>query len=414
MACLLWEDSFYESGEEIGKRISDLVRQCNQNEIAALAIQCREEMKLRHVPLLLVREMARVGGMPAKGVSQSLVRDTLARIIQRPDELTEFLAIYWKEKKQPLSGQVKKGLALAFQKFNEYSLAKYNRDNAIKLRDVLFLCHAKPKDEEQEALWKRLVEGTLATPDTWEVELSAGKDKKATWERLMSEKKLGGLALLRNLRNMQEVNVSNNLITESLAEMKTDRILPYRFIAAARFAPSMEPQLERAMFRSIEQVEKLKGRSIILIDVSGSMDTQMSAKSDLTRIDAACGLGILAREICEQCHVMTFSEKLVECPPRRGFALRDAIKNSQPHSGTKLGEALIVINAAWERGQWDRIIVITDEQSESSVPAPKGKGYMINVAAYKNGVGYGQWTKITGWSESIIRYIQEVENAKAS
>jgi hypothetical protein len=87
-------------------------------------------------------------------------------------------------------------------KFDEYSLAKYNRDNAVKLRDVLFLCHAKPKDKEQEALWKKLVEGTLETPDTWEVALSGGNEKKETWERLMQEKKLGGLAFIRNLRNM--------------------------------------------------------------------------------------------------------------------------------------------------------------------------------------------------------------------
>src|ERR1051325_7540236 len=119
-------------------------------------------MKLRHVPLLLVRVMAR------HKTHRHLVGDTLARVIQRADELSEFVAIYWKDGRVPLSGQVKKGLAAAFPKFDEYALAKYNRPGPIKLRDVLFLAHAKPRDAAQAEAWKRLVEGQLTTPDTWE------------------------------------------------------------------------------------------------------------------------------------------------------------------------------------------------------------------------------------------------------
>jgi 60 kDa SS-A/Ro ribonucleoprotein len=87
-------------------------------------------------------------------------------VIQRADELGEFVALYWKEKKQPLSAVFKRGLAGAFTKFDAYQLAKYDRESVVKLRDVLFLCHAKAKDEAQAALWKKLVENTLESPDT--------------------------------------------------------------------------------------------------------------------------------------------------------------------------------------------------------------------------------------------------------
>jgi 60 kDa SS-A/Ro ribonucleoprotein len=70
----------------------------------------------------------------------------------------------------------------------------------VKLRPVLFLFHAKPKDAEQAAVWKKLVENTLEPHDTWEVALSAGKDKRENFERLLREGKLGGPAVLRNLR----------------------------------------------------------------------------------------------------------------------------------------------------------------------------------------------------------------------
>lgn len=403
MANMLWESEFYEDGQSIAARIIETIKQVEPEKVAAIAVEAREKMKLRHVPLLIVREMARLK------THRSLVGATLARVIQRPDEITEFLAIYWKEKRQPLSAQVKIGLAAAFKKFDAYSLAKYNQDGAIKLRDALFLCHAKPKDAEQDALWKQLIAGTLPVPDTWEVALSGAApeaDKKALWLRLLSEAKLGALALLRNLRNMQQAGVPDSAINQALLAMKTERVLPFRFIAAARFAPQMEPELELAMFRCIEGKQKFYGHTALLVDVSGSMDQPISGKSDLRRVDAACGLAMLLREVCESVDVLTFSSSLVRVPPRRGFALRDAILNSQPHSSTDLGGAVRGIMAQVKS---DRLIVISDEQAESAVPDPDRKAAMLNVASAKNGVGYGPWLHINGWSEAVIDYMMQLE-----
>ena len=296
----------------------------------------------------------------------ALVADTIERIVQRPDELTELLAIYWADvlgpeqqrKRRPLAAQIKKGLARALTKFDAYQLAKYDRDGAVRIRDVLFLTHAKPKDAEQEKVWKQLVEGDLPAPDTWEVALSGGADKGEAFERLIAEKKLGGLALLRNLRLMQSAGVAREKIAGAIEAMRVDRILPYRFIAAARHAPDLEPELEQAMLKSIEGLERLKGRTRLLIDVSGSMDMPLSKQSDMTRLEAACGLAILAREMCETIEIFTFSNAVKKVPARRGFALRDAIVASQPHGGTFLGKAVAEVDKKGER-----LIVFTDEQS---------------------------------------------------
>lgn len=404
-ACMLWEDGFYESGASVADRIKTLVPKCRPEFVAACAFEARTKMKLRHAPLLLVREMAR------HPQHRLLVAKLLADVIQRADELTEFLSIYWLDgKDQPLSKQVKTGLASAFGKFNEYELAKYNRDGAVKLRDVLFLCHAKPKDEEQASLWKRLVDGKLETPDTWEVQLSGGADKRETFERMMAEGKLGALAYLRNLRNMKESGVSRELVDFYANKVDIARVLPFRFIAAARAVPEWEDMIEPMMLRACEGREKLSGKTVVLLDVSGSMDAPISAKSDLHRIDAACGVAILLRELCAEVEVITFSSNVVQVAPRRGFALRDAILNSQPHASTYLGKAVECINA---RGCYDRMIVLTDEQSADRVPAPEGKGYVINVASNKNGIGYGQWNHIDGWSEAVIDYVQEYEKETA-
>ena len=400
LACLLWENQFYEDGVEIAGRIAELIPKVAAEKVAALAVEAREQMKLRHAPLLLVREMAR------HKTHRASVSETLARVIQRADELAEFVAIYWKDGRVPLSGQVKKGLAAAFPKFDEYQLAKYDRGGPIKLRDVLFLCHAKPRDEAQAEVWKKLASATLTKPDTWEVALSSGADKREAWQHLLREQKLGALALLRNLRNMREAGVDESLILSAVGTMSTARVLPFRLLAAARYAPQWEEALEQAMLKSVAASEKLGGKTIVLVDVSGSMIAPLSRRSEMQRTDAAYGLVVLLREIGEKIAVFSFSDNLVEVPARRGFALRDAIDASQRHNGTHLGKAIEELN---REEKYDRLIVITDEQAHDWVPGPEGKGYVINVASYKNGVGYGKWTHIDGWSESVIDYVRALE-----
>lgn len=420
MSCLLWEDSFYENGESIANRIASLVPKVDVEKVSAMAVDSRERMKLRHAPLLVVREMARHAS------HRGLVAKTLSSVIQRADELSEFLAIYWKDGRCKVSAQVKKGLALAFQKFNSYQLAKYNRDGSVKLRDALFICHAKPKDAEQAGVWKQLADGTLPVPDTWEVSLSAGKNKKETWERLLSEKKLGGLALLRNLRNMEESGVPHATVRYALANMNTDRILPFRFLSASVHAPKMERDLEAAMFRSVSQEKKLPGKTVVIVDVSGSMyHYTISAKSTINRAKAACSLAAIAREVCEEPVIFAtggndrlFKHATQEVPARRGIALVDAIYGLC----SPLGGGGIFLNQVCEfvrekEKDADRTIVITDEQDCSSGSAdapdkavPLGLGYMLNVNTCKNGIGYKpHWTHIDGWSESVLDYIIESE-----
>lgn len=154
----------------------------------------------------------------------------------------------------------------------------------------------------------------------------------------------------------------------------------------------------------------------LVVDASGSMEGRLAVKSETTRIDAAAGLAILLREKAEEFSIATFSDACVELPARRGFALRDAIANSQPHSGTYLKRALTELCGKREWRELDRIIVITDEQSHDRIlPAWTKRAYVVNVAPYKHGVSYGHgWTHIDGWSERIVEYIAASEAEAAA
>src|SRR5260370_67278 len=262
LACLLWESQFYEDGVEIAGRIAELVPKVAAEKVAALAIEAREQMKLRH---------------------------------------------------------------------------------------ALFLCHAKPRDAAQAGVWKKLIWGRLNAPDTWEVALSAGSDKREAWERLLREQKLGALALLRNLRNMHEAGVDESLVLSALGSMSTARVLPFRFLGAARHAPQWEEALEQAMLKCVAGSEKLPvpglpGKTIVLVDVSGSMTAPLSRRSEMQRTDAAYGLAVLLREIGEKVAGYSFSDGLAEVPARRGFALRDPIDASHSHTPTSLRKPVDVLS----------------------------------------------------------------------
>jgi len=414
---LLWEDMAYSTGKAAVAQIQSLVEQIQPETVAQLAIEARMEQKLRHVPLLLARELAR------QPVSRGLVGLLLPKIIQRPDELTEFLALYWQDGRCPIAKQVKVGLAKAFQRFDAYQLAKWNRKDTIKLRDVLFMVHAKPANDEQAGLWKQLASNTLPTPDTWEVALSVGKDKKATFERLIQERKLGALAFLRNLRNMIEAGVNDEVILQGFKTINPQWILPVNGLAAAQHAPRFTAEIEELLIRGLTDIPKLPGKTILVVDVSGSMDKKISGKSQFTRLHVAGALAFLARELCERAVIYatagcdrTRVHRTAPLPNLRGFGLSKAVLTAR----TQLGGGGIFTRQCLEfikerEGSADRIIVFSDSQDcdrVKTVPKPFGKtNYLIDVSAEQRGVNYeGVWTaEISGWSEKVLNFIAAVE-----
>jgi hypothetical protein len=268
----------------------------------------------------------------------------------------------------------------------------------------MFLTHPKPRDEAEKALFARIANKQLATPDTWEVEISANGNNRASWERLLSERKLGALALIRNLRNMEAVGVSRDLIEEAMEACDASKVFPFRYVAAYRASPEHMNMLNKMLLRAVNNLPKLKGSTAVLVDVSGSMfGPKVSAKSDMSRADAAAALAACYPGNCD---VFSFSNSLVKVQTFGGLPAIDEILRSQHHSGTYLGQALQALPK-----QYDRVIVITDEQSHDRVVKPAGckSMYVINVAAYQPTITYGDIVSITGFSENVFRFITEHE-----
>lgn len=422
MSCLLWESEYYESGKTIANRITELSDLVDPQSLSEIIIEARTVHGIRHAPLLMLLSLIK------RGVPQ--VAPTIAATMKRADDMTELVSLYMLANPgKDLSKQMKRGLAKAFTQFNEYQLAKYDRDGKILLRDVLRLVHPKPLDEAMSALFDRVNNRTMAIPDTWETALSRGDDKKETFTRLLlatledGPEGMGYMGVLRNLRNMVQAGVDIGLISAVLRARKGARwVFPFRYTAAARAVPQLEPVIDLALLDAVSEMPVLKGRTAILVDVSHSMNKPLSSKSDLTRMDAAATLASVFNG--EFLRVFSFSNHVTEVPPRRGMAGVDAVKRSQPHQNTALFDAVHWINT--QIGGYDRLIIITDEQVINSYsrdlsgtrrtmpdPLQGSKGYVINVASAKNGVGYGAWTHIDGFSEAVIKYIQAIETVDA-
>jgi hypothetical protein len=422
MACLLWEDIAYASGNQVAKDIAELIPQVDPQTVANMAIECRFEQKLRHVPLYIVREMCRHDS------HRHLVADTLAKVVHRADELSEFLSIYWKDGRQPVAASAKRGLARAFTKFDEYQLAKWDRAHTVRLRDVLFLTHPKAKDQEQQEMWNRLVEDKLKTPDTWEVGLSASKDekdKKQVWLDLIEKGKLGAFALLKNLRNMQSVGVPRDKIAQAIETARPSMLLPLDFLKAAKHAPDFQNSLEKLMFSCAAQFPKLPGWTVFVVDVSGSMGSKVSAKSDFARYDVGAAMAMLAVEMCENAIVYatagcdsTCRHSTKRIGAGRGFALsRDILQSPREIGGGGIftRQCLEYIRSQ-EKEDPDRIIIFSDSQdcdrTNRALPKPFGRhNYIIDVSSHQHGVNYdGVWTaEIQGWSEHFLKYIAALE-----
>ena len=424
LASLLTEDS-----SDMQKQIADLVPRVSPTAVMNLAITARRDYALRKVPLFLAREMSRYEK------HRPYVADTLAQVIERADEMGTFLSMYWAGKnvgegREPCARQVKIGLGRAFGKFNAFALARYDRDSAdFSMQDIIRIAHPRPESPEQEILFRQIAKGEDLPPvKDWEHELSQSKDKKASWISLLENKQLGGLALLKNLRNMLQAAVPQSLIVSTVAQHPFKYVLPFRFISALReivlanvqVSPELRSALEQAMFRGLADFPRLDGDTVFLVDVSGSMSHPLGMTfsdkrgrvhtSSMTRSDGAASLTMMLNEICDAPHIFKFHTRITPIEGSRGFALGSQVHYERQN--TRLGDCLkqaqheMLVKGITPK----RLIVLTDEESQD----PVGDGfaqynYMINVKSASYSIAYKSWVHMTGFSEHIVKLLVEHE-----
>ena len=459
------QDQYYEKSTEKLERLRTLIAKNDPGFVARLAVYTREKMYLRSVPVVLAVELAKVH----KG--DDLVGKLTGRVIQRADEISELLAYYAvaNERKETkklnhLSKQLQKGLAVAFNKFDEYQFAKYNRKTAITLKDALFIVHPKAKDDTQQALFDKIVEDSLDTPYTWETALSAAGQAKYdseyakkeafrwVWTELIESGKLGYMAALRNLRNMLDYNVDTKYlmkIFDMLADKKAvmnAKQLPFRYLSAYREIKDIQHgsiiELKRALEKALQtSVEHLKGfdentKVVIACDVSGSMQKPISAKSKVLLYDIGLLLAMLLQHKCKNVITGMFGDtwKTVSMSADNILGNVDEFYRREGEVGYATNGHLVLEDLINRKYVADKIMMFTDGQmwnmptgyagntgaantiaakwTKYKQIAPNAKLYLFDLAGYNTvplDVRQNDVFLIAGWSDKIFGVLDAIE-----
>ena len=368
------DDTFYRSGDATAARVKELIAATDDKAfVARAAIYARTKAGMRSVSHLVTAELAR----SVKGATWT--KEFYKLVVHRPDDVLEILACYLATYERPIPNALKKGLGAALARFDEYQLAKYRRDAAeVNLVDAVNLLHP-PHSEPL----RKLIRGELAPAETWETKLTqagsrgetgvdVAKLKGVAWDELIGSRKLGYFALLRNLRNILEqaprcvdaalaMLVDERLISKSL-------VLPFRYLTALEAvqasnlprAGEVLAALSDAADKSLANVPRFDGRTLIALDCSGSM---MGRPLQIGSLFAA----VLAKANAKA-DIMLFSDeaKFITVNLRDStLTLAREIASSAAPAGTNF-------HAIFQRAKaaYDRIVILSDMQGWIGHHAP--------------------------------------------
>ena len=465
VTCFFGEPKFYEKADDsykILKEITERVAKEDPDFVLRLSIATRKLFNLRSVSMYLLCAVANVHP------SHPLTYRAVAKVISRVDELTEIIAmnnaLYPRKKRRgklSLPQSIKKGVALAFNKFNEYQFAKYNRQTAIKLKDALILTHPKPKDEGKAKLFKGILEDTLKVPDTWEVVTSTKGSTTETWTEILP--KMPIMAFVRNLRNLLQKDVD---ITDKIAKLKNpeiimkSRMLPFRFyqawielnkLGSHKHKKKATDFLEYCVTQSVVNLPKWEGKTLVLVDLSGSMRQPVSQRSEFMCNGISSLFGALIHEMLgdKQAVIVPFASDFKALNlDRVPSVLKKAneIEKCGIYGGTYAHKPINHMTGL--NYEFDRIVVLSDQEVWSmgghrnsntntgrygsyyrgtdtefvramtnyrKVINPDVKLYMFDLAGYGHMVmpEDDRTILIGGWSDKIFSFIRHVELKEA-
>ena len=456
-------DKFYESKDDRMNRIADLIRKVDPVFVAKLAVYARTQMNLRSIPLFLIVELAKIHN------GDSLVKRTIEQCVLRADEIMELLICYQLrnhdgksiKKLGKLSRQVQEGLKSAFNRFDEYQFAKYDRSNLeVKLKDAIFLVHPKAASAEQQEIFDKIVSGNLQTPYTWETQLSELGQKsftsqeekqaalKALWEELIDSGKLGYMAMLRNLRNILVAKVSPAHIEKVTsyisdpARVANSKQMPFRFLAAYKELMGVESvhtaavltALEKAVKESVNNLEGFGADTSVLVaaDVSGSMFSSISDRSSVMQFDIGILLSMLLKSKCSSVISGMFGDtwKVLNLPQENILANTIEMQRREGEVGYSTNGYLVIDYLIANDIKIDKVMMFTDMQMWDSRRGdnhiqkiweqyrqkyPESKLYLFDLSGYGNTpveLTKDNAVLVSGWSDMVFDVLKAIENGE--
>jgi len=429
-------DAFYEKDQSRKERFHLLASEVSQKDphfVASLAQYARQVLGLRSGPSALVAHLFWWG---PKEVAEEAARG----VWLRGDEHLETLA-YAKAQGWKITKGLKKAVAARLNAMSPTSILKYQkRGRSFSQRDAVIISHPKPQDQNHALVYEWLIRGKRALPEAKSF-VAQVLEERPTWERILSAKgasreswlealpHLKGLSLVRNLNNLHSFNL---LQEEEVQEVLASKLLspevakwgiwPYQWLQAISIGRGEwwpEPVLrllETALENTLPPL-LLEGETLILVDISGSMDNRISDRSQATYALAAASLGALLYRRTGG-RLVGFNNDInpVHLPPSAPIARMVEELTRAVWGGTYLGKALEKTLPGFS-GR--RVVIFTDEQVHDNAYSPLKRwvqagperiAHVVNVAGYpflafpENGV-----VRVGGWSERLLEILTLME-----
>jgi hypothetical protein len=431
------QDQFYRSAQGTFADIIKLLPQVDPKFAAKAAVFARNEYGMRSITHVLAAELA------AHASGQVWSKNFYDRIVRRPDDMLEIAAYYFGNGGKTLPNAMKKGFASAFARFDGYQLAKYRGEQkAVKLVDLVNLVRPVPNERNALAL-KQLVAGELKSHATWEAKLTqAGQVaeteeekaelKSAAWAELLRANKLGYLALLRNLRNIAEQAPE---LAQEVAAQLTDRrrikqslVLPFQYLSALDAIQDAQVGQKRlilnalntALELALDNVPRFAGRTLVVLDDSGSMTSTRTKYANRTPIQIG-SLFAAALFKANDADLMRFSDEasyVRENPADSMAGIAERLVKNARSAGTNFHA---IFQKAKEK--YDRIVILSDMQGwmHGGAPTAPFAGYRRKYDATPyvysfdlQGYGSLQFPEqnvfaLAGFSEKVFDLMQLLE-----
>lgn len=426
------ESSFYETSDARAAKFRDLIHQVTKHDpewVACFVPYLRNQLHMRSASVVVAVEYVRAGGPNGSGVIDSA--------LVRPDEPAELVGYWLKRKYGLLPKPIKRGLAKAVRRlYTELSALKYDGlSRSVRMADVIELVHPKPCDDAQSVLFRYLLD-RRHHPDhvnvdprlslivrSRELEVIPIEERRAvlshperlheagyTWERLSGWlggtmdaeaweaiiPSMGYMALLRNLRNFDRAGVSNEVAAQIALKLSDpgavsrSRQFPFRFLSAYLHTESSRwiHPLEVALNLSVKNIPSFSGRTLILTDTSGSMETPISRGSSVLNCHIGSLFAVAMAAKGNAVDLVQYASSSRVVPINKGMSVLRATKSLVRDIGV-VGHGTntwTAVNRHYDDHM--RVVIFTDCQAHDSLPKfidrkdPATRVYTYDLGGY--------------------------------
>ena len=376
------------------------------------AVTLRKEYNMRLNPqVIMVLAANHPGRVAFTEKNPGKFAEVQAFVMSRADEPASQLTyqLFKYGKKNNLPNILKRTWKAKLESLSRYQVAKY-KNTGLGMIDTVRISHA-----HSAVLDELMKTGTVQVKEdekTWENLRSEGK----SWTEILDTIKLGHMALLRNLRNIfSEINdteKARQILDELKAGVLTGKQFPFRYYTAYKMLeaakvnhkPMILDALEECMDISLDNMPKLKGKTITLTDNSGSAwGTCTSEYGEVTIAEIDNVSAVITAMRSDEGYVGVFGDRLEIVPIKKRDGVLSQVKEVTRRGrniggGTENGIWLFFRDAIAKKEHWDNIFVYSDMQ------AGHGDLYGITPSEYREYIARDSWNSYIDVAKLLAKY----------